>query len=316
MSNNQAPDPELIQMAMSQWGFEKIRPSFIRGNENYVYEYGSYILRFTGKYHRTPEEIEAELHWINDLAEKSLSVSAPIKSTNRNLLEKLSDTWTCSVFKKASGGLLKDNNQFTPEVFKLWGKLTGKLHRETLNYTPGRYQRNQWNQDDGYLLSIESLNNTDPSDSMVGLYRDLLNEMKSFDTQPRCYGLIHGDFHHGNFHYDESEGTITLFDFDDSVYFWFAFDLAVPFASLKFTKHNGGVQIENESLQDIFMESYLSEFDLDSSWQSKVDFFIKYRFTNLYFWAKGRADHGRVNSKRDTQAFMDSCRNLANSIKI
>ena len=54
------------------------------------------------------------------------------------------------------------------------------------------------------------------------------------DSLPKdddCYGLIHADIHQGNFFVDEND-NITIFDFDDCHYHWFAYDLAVPLFGL------------------------------------------------------------------------------------
>ncbi|GMA62571.1 hypothetical protein GCM10025859_30110 [Alicyclobacillus fastidiosus] len=42
----------------------------------------------------------------------------------------------------------------------------------------------------------------------------------------QSYGLIHGDFCFGNYSV-QSDGTITVFDFDESQYGWFIQDIAV-----------------------------------------------------------------------------------------
>ncbi|HKK21054.1 MAG TPA: phosphotransferase, partial [candidate division Zixibacteria bacterium] len=45
-------------------------------------------------------------------------------------------------------------------------------------------------------------------------------------ADPDSFGLIHVDFHQGNFFVHE--GKITLFDFDDCHYDYFANDIAIP----------------------------------------------------------------------------------------
>ena len=53
-----------------------------------------------------------------------------------------------------------------------------------------------------------------------------LEEIKSLPKDQNSFGMIHGDFNDGNFTVDYSNGAITAFDFDDSCYFWFVYELA------------------------------------------------------------------------------------------
>jgi Ser/Thr protein kinase RdoA (MazF antagonist) len=48
--------------------------------------------------------------------------------------------------------------------------------------------------------------------------------LRRFQPKPIHYGLVHGDFEKTNFLI--LDGTIGLFDFDDSCYHWFAWDIA------------------------------------------------------------------------------------------
>ena len=57
-------------------------------------------------------------------------------------------------------------------------------------------------------------------------YDQLLAELHTLPQDADSYGLIHFDFNDGNFTVDYDNGDITVFDFDDSCYFWFMFDLA------------------------------------------------------------------------------------------
>lgn len=45
------------------------------------------------------------------------------------------------------------------------------------------------------------------------------------------YGLLHGDFSDGNYTIDYSNGNITLFDFDDSGYCWYMYEVACACAA-------------------------------------------------------------------------------------
>lgn len=54
----------------------------------------------------------------------------------------------------------------------------------------------------------------------------MIAELQALPKDADSYGLIHYDFNDGNFTVDYDNGDITVFDFDDSCYFWFMYDLA------------------------------------------------------------------------------------------
>jgi Ser/Thr protein kinase RdoA (MazF antagonist) len=306
------PTKSEISVALKLWGFDDVNQlSFIRGNENWVYQYGRFIVRFTADYHRCSDEIEAELDWILYLSSRGLSVSNPVVSILGKNSEKISEVWTCTVFDKAYGKQLQDQNDFNTEVFKRWGEMIGLLHLYSMEYHPSRSLRKSWDEDDGYILSQQALKEIKASHPMALFYKDLLSQIDGFEKSSRCYGLIHGDFHHGNFFYDHESSKMTLFDFDDSNYFWFAFDLAVPFASLELSNQYRGLNLNYRKMKEVFLISYLEKYNLDSFWIDKIEFFIKYRYTSLYFWSKGRLSNNRVKNSSEVHDFMNICEKLA-----
>lgn len=93
----------------------------------------------------------------------------------------------------------------------------------TKSYDPGdlKNKRMEWN--------VAEINNPHLH---FGNYQILLNklrtiekEMKNLPRSKESYGLIHYDFHPYNFLIDQ--GKITVFDFDDSLYGWFALDIGI-----------------------------------------------------------------------------------------
>lgn len=99
----------------------------------------------------------------------------------------------------------------------------GRMHLLTKSYKAAddAVQRDDWgtwNMDNPYLQQ--------------GRYHILLKKLKSLENtiaslpkDAQSYGLIHNDFHPYNFHINNDD--ITVFDFDDSIYGWFALDIAI-----------------------------------------------------------------------------------------
>lgn len=58
--------------------------------------------------------------------------------------------------------------------------------------------------------------------------QSLEDQIDSLPREDNAYGLIHNDFHPYNFMIDGD--TITVFDFDDCIYGWYALDIAIAAA--------------------------------------------------------------------------------------
>lgn len=62
-------------------------------------------------------------------------------------------------------------------------------------------------------------------------YEKLVCSLTSYIISPDTFGLIHNDYHLGNFIINE-EGCITTIDFDECAFNWYAQDIAVAFIML------------------------------------------------------------------------------------
>ena len=103
--------------------------------------------------------------------------------------------------------------------------------------------------------------------------------LRSLPQDRYSYGLIHQDAHGGNFFVDD-EGNITLFDFDDCVYSWFVYDIAmVVFYAV--TNHEDPEGLAAEFWPH-FWRGYRQENDLDPSWLAEIPAFLKLREIDLY----------------------------------
>lgn len=59
----------------------------------------------------------------------------------------------------------------------------------------------------------------------------LLGELRALPRTPDGSGMIDADFNDGNFTVDDATGDLTVFDFDDCYYGWFAYELASAWES-------------------------------------------------------------------------------------
>lgn len=96
------------------------------------------------------------------------------------------------------------------------------------------------------------------------------------------FGLIHNDFHQGNLIIDDE--TITVIDFDDCSFNWFAQDLAVFFyhAYWQNSSFNGGDAVFIEKFLKAFFKGYKTENTLHDDSIKQIPIFLKLREIYLY----------------------------------
>ena len=56
---------------------------------------------------------------------------------------------------------------------------------------------------------------------------DLLKTLEGLDKNRESFGMVHFDYNDGNYLIDFDTGQITVYDFDNSCFCWYMYDLAV-----------------------------------------------------------------------------------------
>jgi len=283
---------EVLSEAAQRFGLSTDSLKLLGDFENYVYEGQidgvSYILRLTHSSHRSTNMVLGELEWINYLAENGVSVAKALHSASGRLAEEIhvdEDYFVASLFQKAKGRLLDRKNpaEPTPEVITEWGRTIGKMHRTTKHFEPSepRFKRPHWFEDD--LMCFEKhLPKEDKH--IVNIGYSLLEYAKNLPRSQDSYGLIHTDVHSGNFFVDD--GKITVFDFDDSSYQWFASDIAIALYYTIWWKcsdcHQRDTDMYAKEFLEHFMVGYNEENRLEEFWLREIPFFLKLRDITLY----------------------------------
>jgi len=110
----------------------------------------------------------------------------------------------------------------------------------------------------------------------------LFKTLEELDRNRESFGMIHFDYNDGNYSIDFDNGQITVYDFDNSCYCWYMFDLA----SL-WTNGMGWIQFEPDAgkrkkfMDDYFktaLEGYRSETRIEDSMLEKLPLFIQVNF--------------------------------------
>jgi Ser/Thr protein kinase RdoA (MazF antagonist) len=88
-------------------------------------------------------------------------------------------------------------------------------------------------------------------------------------------GLVHGDLCAANFVVDGD--PVTMFDFDDSCYHWFIYDLVCAVAPATFRPAE-----ERHPLRDAIVEGYVKAHPLPKGWEALFGRFLRMRGLYLF----------------------------------
>ncbi|WP_289142866.1 phosphotransferase enzyme family protein [uncultured Brevibacillus sp.] len=272
---------------LKRYDVEKEKVIFIGGFDSYVYEFSKndndYILKITHSFRRSANYILGEIDWLNFMADKGLAVARAIPSIFGNFVETFGDNeaYFISILYEKAPGHLPTEADWNSSLFEEWGRITGKLHAVTKTYKSKNptSKRNEWIDEEH--LNIEKYIPSDQS-IVIQKSKDLLERLKKITPGTENYGLIHGDLHFLNFTVED--GRITLFDFDDIAYNYFANDIAVI---LFYTYWRPLKQSDckksfiNEFLSS-FLKGYNQENHFQEEWFSQLQDFLRLRHLVQY----------------------------------
>lgn len=245
----------------------------------------SLILRISFLPDRNHEDYIAELEYVRYLYEHGANVSNVICSKKGHLLEEIicdEHTFFICLFVMAKGKMLAENNYqyregvpITEHYFNC-GKALGKMHQIAKGYTPVHRRHHFFDNYKGeYIDDMIPESFSLLKEKMV----ELLNTLKGLDTNQETFGMIHFDYNDGNYSIDFDTGQITVYDFDNSCFGWYMYDLADLW-----THGVGWIQFEpdagkRKAFMDHYFEtalaSYTSETKIEDSMMEKLPLFIQ-----------------------------------------
>ena len=243
-----------------------------------------YVLRLSSLEDRSEEDFLAEVEFIHYLAQHGAPVADVIPSINGNFLETVntSDKMVfISLFEYAKGKLFYENQYHyregvpIEEYFYNAGKALGAIHRLSKEYEPS-HRRMDYS--DKYNKEfIDRLIPDEYSDLKQAIYRRL-DKFSELPRDKKDYGLVHFDYSDGNYHIDFSTGDITVFDFENSMYCWYMFDLANLWIYgegwCRFIPKKVDKKAYWQHYFDMILEGYRSETEVSEELLSKLPLFI------------------------------------------
>ena len=171
-------------------------------------------------------ETKAAMDFHYYLAANNVSVSHPLKETNGELVistQENGEDYIITAFVCLNGrtwGYTGSNDKMSFN----WGKVMGDMHRVAQSYAPPNKYDVQKDIFDGYSWR-SLLEDLKIYPDVYKIAQKLLDEIIALPRDNDSFGVIHGDLHQGNFFVDGDNTSII--DFGDSIYGWFALDIAI-----------------------------------------------------------------------------------------
>ncbi|GAP13710.1 putative homoserine kinase type II [Longilinea arvoryzae] len=256
------------------------------GFENFIYEIQvekqPRILRIVHSLHRKPQMIAGEIDWINTLANHGVSVPRALPSTGGRLVEVIpaadGSVFSAVTFEKAPGRPPR-REDWTDGLPATLGRMLGRMHALARDYRvpdPDIRRPEIFADLEGFARRYLPAG----EETVIRKYDELLAYLHTLPTTPDVYGLIHQDAHGGNFFVQD--GKITLFDFDDCLYGWYAYDIAMAlFYVLPLHCTQKDWEFGRNFLAE-FLSGYRLENSIEPFWLAQIPYFLKLREIDLY----------------------------------
>jgi len=283
----------LIKTAAGLYGFgvnsvKLINSDVYSPNDIYLFDLNDaeYILRIATHDADYFNQTAAEMEWLGFLHGRGISVSLPLPMRDGGLVNsiKYGDKYhAVCAFEKADGEECEksDPNTWNDDVIYDYGLTMGRMHAATKDFKPSenRFTRKTFDGSDAF-------DNYDKLPQEIKKFADeFVPYLLSLPRTRETFGLIHNDFHLNNFFVDDNK--VRVFDFDDSLYGYFALDLGIAL------HHAIGwnprarpekSQAEADKLINIFMRGYNSANALDDQTLKTIPLFMRYMQLCIFGW--------------------------------
>jgi Ser/Thr protein kinase RdoA (MazF antagonist) len=283
------PD-RLLAYAAECYDFDASTLRFISDSTNQIYLFvkdgKDFILRFSPRPVECIPQTNAEMDWLYFLANRDVNVSLPLSTASGDLVTSMTVDgrhYILSAFARAGGVFWNKNDpdRWNERIFFNWGRVMGDIHACSKDFYPRNAtdKRPEFKGDDALADSIKAM---PPVDRVA---RSIRSEMLSLPRSRDSYGLIHYDLHPYNFLLDGER--INVFDFDDSLYGFFALDIGIALYHALWWGLPETAQDRNAFIPVIienFLKGYLQGNHLSDFWLSKIPLFMRFRQICAFSW--------------------------------
>jgi Ser/Thr protein kinase RdoA (MazF antagonist) len=254
----------------------------------------THYLRLTPPGWQSLPNIKGELSFIEAVRRSGISTPRPISSRNGELVERVRDRgqeFLAVVFEEAIGKPIEGREWDELRVNRL-GRLLAELHLAAPTSLPAGESRRDWSQE---IVGIARWLPKDETHAHHHVGR-LTAWFESLPKSVDCYGLVHFDLYGENVLWRDSSPSVI--DFDDSMFNWFAADIARALGSFKDEE-----PARRSAIKAWLLEGYCEVRPLDLVSAQWLPEFIRLVSIGSLAWllysrSYGRADEGAPEHER------------------
>lgn len=231
---------QLAAEALRSYGIEKARLTRLGGIDSTNFRVdaapASYVLHFYAARHDRAA-IVSELIWLSSLRnDAALTVPEPVANRTGELVSSVTHGETetlCTLMKWLEGNIPPTIDAMTPGQLAQTGVLMAHLHDHAQEFEPPEgFSRSAFNE--AYFRSClnklyEALRSTELNKGDLERFKAnaeiVFTHFGSLTRMESSFGLVHGDFHSGN--YLLNEGAVNIIDFGRCGFGFYLHDLAL-----------------------------------------------------------------------------------------
>ena len=131
-----------LKRSFDLWGLEDLDPTLLGNSDSIVFlcfkKKARVVVRVTEDLHRSREELEGELDWIEYLSRNGVRIALPIETEEREMLSSFElggQLYHVSVFSWAPGHGFDAKRHGDGDFARELGRYIGKIHALTKDYT-------------------------------------------------------------------------------------------------------------------------------------------------------------------------------------
>lgn len=250
-------------------------------------------VRVTVRADRTPEDVMAELNFIQHLDEEDVPVAVAYRSKDGDMMswvECVGKKFPYVIFKVAKGEQLCQRGYQYIKGIPLrthhynCGRILAQVHNASETYVPVKGKERHHVMNHVNKLIHEYL----PQEKSVirNRFTCLIEQLEKVERDAKSYGLIHGDFGDGNYNIDYENGDITLYDFDDVGYGWYMYEVACAWAAARgWVRWEKNMERRKVLMDEIFtaiVEGYRSVRELEDTYLEQLPLYLKLHQMECY----------------------------------
>ncbi|HZW49361.1 MAG TPA: phosphotransferase [Bacillota bacterium] len=257
---------------------DRIVYTFLLGNRKMVLK----LLALSQDDFESLRKLDARLKFADCLGKAGLPVASPVIDSYGNFYETFYDHHTIyiSYIMEFYEGKNPKCAELTGKIAEPWGKLIGKAHRITKNFTKKLAPTLQF----GWEKEIDSLTNLCREPEIALKWQEMRHTLAQFPHSSDDLGFIHNDNRQMNILVSGS--NLTLIGFDAANLGFFMSDITTSLQGMLFDY--GGIHRSCEEPERIkrfvssFLNGYEQENHLTQAWLNEFETFIAYRRLLLF----------------------------------